>query len=353
MVALVIMAAATLSYGIERQVKREQGGDGSSPQAEAPSNGTTLGRALSAPFAVRLPPRSKWELLFAGGAVVLIAALSFSSYARARVFATDERLWRDTLAKNPAAWPAHNNLGCILAERQDLAGAVSHFEASLRLYPENSQAHANFGKALLLQGKGREAEAQFVTAVELSPRNAEAQHLFGSALAAQGRHAEALPHFRAAVEADPAVETRLEYAALLYQAGNLREAALQYRQALARKADDPEALSNAALILATAADPGTRDGRQAVQFAEHACRLTSYREPRMLGTLAAAYAESGDFANAVVMAGKAADLATAAGDRAFAALNQRLLKYYRAGKPWHEAPRPNPDTSRPPRSASQ
>jgi Flp pilus assembly protein TadD len=65
----------------------------------------------------------------------------------------EEALWRDTLAKNPAAWAAHANLGWILAEQQQYDPARTHLEASLALRPNNAQAHSNLGRVLSLQGK--------------------------------------------------------------------------------------------------------------------------------------------------------------------------------------------------------
>ena len=59
----------------------------------------------------------------------------------------------------------------------------------------------------------------------------------------------------------------------------------------------------------------------------------------MVGVLAAAYAEAGRFPDAVATAQKAIELATAAGDQRFAAMNQRLLKLYRAGRAYHETAR--------------
>jgi hypothetical protein len=61
-----------------------------------------------------------------------------------------------------------------------------------------------------------------------------------------------------------------------------------------------------------------------------------------LGTLAAAYAESGRFPEAVTTAEKAEQLATTAGLTAAAAKNRQLLELYRAGKPYHESPPPKP-----------
>ena len=54
-----------------------------------------------------------------------------------------------------------------------------------------------------------------------------------------------------------------------------------------------------AWILATSADPAIRDGANAVVFAEKAVAATERKTPWNLGTLAAAYAEVGQFEKAV------------------------------------------------------
>jgi len=273
-------------------------------------------------------------------APVLVLTLSVLTVQRAQVFATDEGLWQDTLAKNPAAWPAHNNLGCIRAEQQRIDEAMQHFEASLKLNPRNAKAHINLGRALTLHNKFAEAETHFRSALEISPQDADAHKFYASALAGQGRREEAILHLREALRSRPDLDTRLQFAGLLHQAGKIREAIEQCRQALAVKADAPEALSNLAWLLATAPDDSLRDGTEAVRLAEQACRLTEFKEARMIGTLAAAYAEAGRFGEAVSTAQKAVALASSSGNAQFAGINQQLLRLYRAAKPYHEpAPR--------------
>jgi Flp pilus assembly protein TadD len=218
------------------------------------------------------------------------------------VFATDEGLWRDTVARNPGAWPAHNNLGCLLAERQQYDAAIEHFEAALRLYPPNAQAHQNLGRALALKGRWAEAEEHYATSLRLKP----------------------------------AVATRLEYAPLLAHNGKAREAADQYRQVLAARPDQPGALNALAWLLATSRDDAVRNGAEAVRLAERARGLAQGPDASIEGTLAAACAEAGRFPEAIAHARTAMDLALRAGDSRTAALHQRLLMRYRDGQPARE-----------------
>ena len=263
-------------------------------------------------------------------------ALCGLAVQRAKVFASDEKLWEDTVAKNPAAWNAHNNLGCIRAEQNKIGAAIKHFETSLKFNPRNAQAHINLGKALAMQNKFIEAESHFQAALEIRPNNAEAHAFYGSALAARGKMPEAVKQLREAVRLRPDVETRLQLAAMLRAGGDIRESVEQTRLALSTKPDMPEAMSNLAWLLATASDDSVRDGAEAIRLAEEACRLTDFKQARMVGALAAAYAEAGRFSDAVSTAQRAIELARAAGDTQFAGINEQLLRLYQTGKPYHE-----------------
>jgi protein O-mannosyl-transferase len=265
----------------------------------------------------------------------IILAFSFLTLQRARVFATDEGLWRDTLARNPDAWSAHNNLGCILAEKGELEAAAQHFEASLGIKRDNAQAHENLGQIRSIQGHTAEAQAHLESVLKIKPNDAQAHRLLANCLASENKNQEALLHFSEALRLAPDADTRLEFASLLQRTGNTRQALAELRQVLAAQPDMPAALNNAAWLLATAADGTVRDGPEAVRLAERACQLTQYKERVIVGTLAAAYAEAGRFDEAVVTAQKAINLATAAGDEPFAATNQQLLEFYRSGKAWH------------------
>jgi hypothetical protein len=92
--------------------------------------------------------------------------------------------------------------------------------------------------------------------------------------------------------------------------------------------------------LATCADENIRNGLEAVSLAERACRLTEYKVTAMLGTLAAAYAEAGRFADAIATSEKLDRMALEANDPRLAAFNRQLLALYRAGKPFHEKVKP-------------
>ncbi len=277
---------------------------------------------------------------FRGVAVVLIGLLSFLTFQRAQVFASEESLYRDTLAKNPAAWGIQSDLGVILAARTNYTEAMEHFVAALQSNPDYSEAQSNLGQTLAAQGKFKEAEPHYLAALKSKPNDPETHKRFATALMRQGRNREALSHLRVALalSSKPDIRMRLDYVTLLHQTGDLRGAVAQLRQVLLLQPDSVEALNNLAWLLATASDNTLRDGAEAVRLAERASRLPPVKETCVPGTLAAAYAEAGRFPEAVATAEKAMELETAAGETRFAAVNRQLLRFYRAGKPFHEPP---------------
>jgi len=98
-----------------------------------------------------------------------------------------------------------------------------------------------------------------------------------------------------------------------------------------------EVLNNLAWQLATSAAPAARDGQRAVQLATRACELTRHESPMFIGTLAAAYAEAGQFTEAAAAGECAIALAATMNETNIIQRNRELLELYRAGKPFHES----------------
>ena len=98
-------------------------------------------------------------------------------------------------------------------------------------------------------------------------------------------------------------------------------------------ANEARAHNARAWILATCSDSKYRDGGKAVESAKTACTLTDWKQPSFLDTLAAAFAESGDFENAIKWQSKAIELAT---DPAEKHELQSRLKLYQDKKPYRQ-----------------
>jgi hypothetical protein len=86
--------------------------------------------------------------------------------------------------------------------------------------------------------------------------------------------------------------------------------------------------------LSTCPESRVRDGKRAVYYATEACQATRWKHADYLDTLAAAYAEMGDYKEAVKWQQQA--LALGWGDEAETARAERRLELYRGGKPYRE-----------------
>ena len=286
---------------------------------------------LAAGLAALLPAR-----VFRGAAASLILVLTLLTFQRAEAYSTPEKLFRDTLAKNPQAWAAHNDLGATLAAETNYPAAMAEFIASLKANPDNNpDALANLAQISAIQGNLGAAETGFRSALKLKPLDAPTHRNFALTLAQEGKPREALAEFKTALSLRPDTQTRLDLAGLAFQIGDPLAAAEQYRQVLRVQPDSVEALNNLAFFLATASDDKLRDGAEAVRLAQRALLQPPVKGMCVPGTLAAAYAEAGRFPDAVATAEKAIQEESASGDTRFAEMNRQLLEYYRARKAWH------------------
>jgi Flp pilus assembly protein TadD len=128
---------------------------------------------------------------------------------------------------------------------------------------------------------------------------------------------------------NPVVDT---FGNTLLQIGRAREAVAQYKRAFEINPDDVEAQNNMAWALATCPDAGVRNGTMAVATAERADSLTMKKSPVVSATLAAAYGETGRFADAVKAAERALRLAISGGIKH--ARSPSALRLHRINPVW-------------------
>ena len=107
--------------------------------------------------------------------------------------------------------------------------------------------------------------------------------------------------------------------------------------------NDPLILNAIAWKLATSAVDEVRDGKLAVEVATMACDLSEYKDYTVVNTLAAAYAEAGDFASAIKWQEKSIELANEKKDIAMSRRFSQRLANYKAGRPYREPIAPNAD----------
>jgi tetratricopeptide (TPR) repeat protein len=245
--------------------------------------------------------------------------------------------FRKALQIKPDYADAHNNLGNALFKTGKVDEAIAHYQRALQINPDFADAHYNLGNALLQKGEVDEAIEQFQMALQINPDNMGAHYNLGNARLQKGNVDEAIVQFQKVLQINPDfARAHNNLGQALLQKGKVEEAIKQFQKALQIHPDFPGAQNNLAWVLATCPRASLRNGNQAVALAERANQLTGNENPSFLGTLAAAYAEAGQFGDAIRSTQEAMKLAQAAGRQDFVAQLNSELKLYSAGLPFRQ-----------------
>jgi tetratricopeptide (TPR) repeat protein len=314
------------------------------------------------------------RILILGAALCMVALLGTLTWRQAAMYGDIETLWRTTLAKNPGCWMAHNNLGIVLFEKGQLDEAIAHYRRTLEMQPNFWDADYNLGSALL--GKGEVDEAIFYCdkAVAKQPNDPDAQVALANALLQKKRIDDAIVHYQKAVAIRPDYFlARYGLGHALLEKGQFDDAIEHCRAALLIRPDNPDchtilaialderghsagaiqhyekaleispqsvsALNNLAWLLAVCSDASLRNGLRAIQLATRADQLSGGTNALVLRTLAAGYAEAGQFGKAIERARAAMQLAQMQGDNSLAGQLEQEIALYELGLPYHEAPK--------------
>jgi protein O-mannosyl-transferase len=301
----------------------------------------------------------------------VVAVLATLTWRQAAMYGNIETLWRTTLARNPGCWMAHNNLGIVLFGKGQLDDAIAHYRTTLEMQSDFSDADYNLGSALL--GKGQVDEAIFYCdkAVTMQPNDPDAQVALANALLQKRRIDDAIVHYQKAVAMRPdyflarsglghallekgKLDDAIEHSrdALLIQPndadchtvlaialdekGQTAEAIGHYEKALTISPQSVSALNNLAWLLATDSNASLRNGVRAIQFAQQAEQLSGGKNALVLRTLAAAYAEAGQFGKAIESAQAAMQLGRGQGDDSLVAELQQEIALYELALPCRE-----------------
>ena len=248
--------------------------------------------------------------------------------------------FQTTLDLHPDHANAHYNLGNALLQNGRVDEAIAHFQKALDLQPNYANAHNNLGNVLLQIGRVDEAIVHFQKALDLQPDHANAHNNLGNALLRKGRVDEAIAHYQRAVDILPdSADAHYNLGNALLQRGRINEAVAQYLEALEIQpgfAEVQKNLGRIAWVLATCPEASIRNGATAIELAERVASLTGGSDPVIMGTLAAAYAEAGRFAEAVTTAQQALRLADSQSNTVLADALRSQLKFYQAGSPFRD-----------------
>ncbi len=256
-------------------------------------------------------PRRAKQLLWIPLAAAVLAAATVQTHTQLGYWSDSKQLFRHDLevaGDNVVAW---GNLGVALDDEGQYNSAVDCLRKAWKSEPDDFMANQRLGLSLVQLGQIDEGIPYLRKAIRLNRRDAKCHCHLGKALQLQRKIDEASREFYEAVRVSP---------------------------------DFPDAYNSLAWLRATYPEARFRNGPEAVRLAEKACNLTQYKEDSYLDTLAAAYAEAGQFDQAVETAKRALEVARQDTDsnNETIAERQRHLKLFEAHQPLHEYPKPPP-----------
>ena len=214
------------------------------------------------------------QIVVTMAACLVLATLGTLTWHQCKVYANAESLWRDTIAKNPGAWIAHNNLGNELESRGQDAQASKHYREAIGLKVDYAESHFNLANVLKRTGDFPQSIVHYQEAIRIRPNEIRFRINLGIALAAHG---------------------------------DLDAAIICFRQALRIAPNSIAAHYNLVNALISQGTPG-----RAIRQAQRAAALSEHRAPAILDLLVKAYEAGGQFDEAANVSARAKTLRDAA-----------------------------------------
>jgi tetratricopeptide (TPR) repeat protein len=257
----------------------------------------------------------------------------------------------------------------VLAMLGEQPGALADLDKAIEISPQKAVPLVLRARIQQQSGNLEAAATDLAKVLKDQPGNPAALELRGLMAADAGKYAAAIRDFTTIAKQDPPDPLVLGQLGMLHLAakqpraaiawfgksltidktlflslrgrsdalisiGEHKKAARDLKAALEQHPDDSGVLNNLAWLFATSPDNDLRDATQAIELATKACEETEWKAAHIISTLAAGYAESGDFKQACEFSRKA--LAADAGNGGIDEQLKKELSSYEEEKPWRE-----------------
>jgi len=240
------------------------------------------------------------------------------AYARRGDFHEASIYFSKAIDINPKYIEAYRRRGEVQIALVNYKGAIENFDQVIKLDPKNPTSYLSRCTAKFLDRNYNQAIEDCSKSIELNP-DLVVLHLAylqrGAAYAQLDDYDQAMKDYNKVLEILPDfAEAFVARGELFRKLGNYVQSLKDFNKAVELAPKDAGAYNAIAWFLATCTDSKCRDGKKAVQYAEKAVLLSGdikrnvNTKAAIYNTLAASYAEAGDFNQAVLMESKALDL---------------------------------------------
>jgi tetratricopeptide (TPR) repeat protein len=201
---------------------------------------------------------------------------------------------------SPAYFRGYQVRGRIFRHRGEVDKAIREFNTALKLAPNFAQLYNNRGNAFSQLGQEERAIQDYSEAIRRAPRTIDGYVNRGGLYTKLGRFDKAIADLDVAISINPGDSDSYSNRGQANKGKhNYKLAISDYKKALELSPHDPDILNNMAWLKATCPLDSFRNGKEALNEGNEACRLTNWRNADDIDTLAAANAEVGDFERAV------------------------------------------------------
>ena len=284
-----------------------------------------------------------------------------------------ETLFKHSIAKNPNAWAAHNNLGLALADKGKLDEAIYHYNEAIKIKPDFAKALYNLGNTysdigqyekaieyykgavtydpnytMAINNMGvayanmndfEKAISSYNSVLEIDPNNIDAYNNMGNALAQNGKYKEAIDAYAGAIKIDQSnLDVRYNLANAFILEGNTLDGISEYKKALEINPNNLVTILKLSWLLSTTDYPlPEKEREESLTLAEKAFALSGKaNHPVILDTLGAAYASIEKYDNAVKCAEKALELTQKSNNAQSIEGISKRLELYKQNLPYRE-----------------
>ena len=146
-------------------------------------------------------PRAKKAVIYLG--LIIVVVLSFTTFARNKVWKDDLSLWEDVARKAPDNARGHDLLGNAYFSRGFFDKAIREYETAVRIQPKYDMAYYNLGNAYAEQGLNDKAIENYNKVIALNPLHYQTYANRGVTFVSMGQFDMAIKDFNAVIAIHP------------------------------------------------------------------------------------------------------------------------------------------------------